>query len=47
MTVASILHTFNIHPVIGEDGTKFDPETEASTGLISYAQLLCQLTFNL
>ncbi|KAK7678470.1 hypothetical protein QCA50_018530 [Cerrena zonata] len=35
MTMASILHTFNIHPILGEDGKKFDPETELITGLIS------------
>ena len=35
MMIASILHVFDIHPIVGEDGTKFDPQTEFLTGLIS------------
>ncbi|KAK7677346.1 hypothetical protein QCA50_019676 [Cerrena zonata] len=33
--IASVLHVFNIHPVLGEDGKKYDPFSAVITGLIS------------
>lgn len=43
MLIASVLHTFDIHPVIGEDGKQYDPTTEVVTGLISYVNVSSHL----
>ena len=36
MLIASVLHTYNIQPILGEDGKKYDPFAAVITGLISY-----------
>lgn len=40
ITIASVLHTFDIHPVVGEDGKRFDPSVDTATGLVSYVQFI-------
>ncbi|KAK7677331.1 hypothetical protein QCA50_019661 [Cerrena zonata] len=45
MMIASVLHTFDIHPVIDEDGKEYDPTSEVITGLISAPERIpCRLT---
>ena len=36
MLLASVLHTYNIQPILGEYGKKYDPFAVVVTGLISY-----------
>ena len=36
MLIASVLHTYNILPILGEDGKKYNPFAAVITGLISY-----------
>ena len=36
MLIASVLHTYNIQPILGEDGQRYDPFAAVITGLISY-----------
>ena len=43
MLIASVLHTYNIQPILGEDGKKYDPFAAVITGLISYV-IFCALT---
>ena len=37
---ASVLHTFNIYPVLNENGEKFDPFSSVVTGMVSYVSIL-------
>ena len=36
MSIVSILHTFNIYPVVDESGQKFDPFSSVVTGMVSW-----------
>ena len=35
MTITSVLHTFNIYPVLNENGEKFNPFSSVVTGMVS------------
>ena len=45
MTIASVLHTFNIYPVLNENGEKFDPFSSVVTGMVSYVSILNYRTY--
>ena len=45
MAVVSILHTFNVYPILNEDGKKFDPFSSVVTGMVSYVSILNYRTY--